>query len=176
MTPNENAVVKAARALIAKLNAVQQSAEYRAVWASYYKQGGVYEGPQFDIDLAALKSALDYMDLHPAAQPRVDSSPLYPLNIASFGGSSRVHDYRMSDGTIQTMTEEAAQTMTAQSSNASGRVEIRGYYVSWQNGGRRKSRLFLDHEDAMDYYGWRASNDKCAPVKFSPLVAARATS
>ena len=180
LTLHELDVIQAARLLYDKLEVVQQSPEYRLVWASYHKHGGVYEGPDFNVEMSNLKSAIGAMDLHPAPaapvkalpsdQPVVRTPEPYPIRIHASGGDNGVHDYRMSDGSVRTLMESEAEELVLQSKAASGIVPIEGYKISWQKGPRRVSKIIEDHGEAMEYYEWRSSSSNNEPVLIEALI------
>lgn len=164
------AVVRASRVLLAKLAAVTSHPEYLAVWASYHARGGAYHGPQFTAEQAALKAALDRLDLHATGGPAAaaaDGGPAeaYPIHVHA-EGEDGVHTYRMSDGSYRALSEDDAAALMDQH----GRSEIVGYRVSWQSGSRRRVKLVIDYDDADDYYRWRRSQPSAAPVRLEPLV------
>lgn len=52
----------AVRELIKKIDEVDNSKEYRSVWASYYVHGGNYTGPQYGEEIKKVKEILDEID------------------------------------------------------------------------------------------------------------------
>lgn len=57
----------AARALVAKLDQIENNPSYQGIWAVLYTHGYRYEGPQYAAELRALKKALS-IDDPPAIQ------------------------------------------------------------------------------------------------------------
>lgn len=179
LTLHELDTIQAARLLHDAIEKVHQAPEYRSVWASYHNHGGVYVGPNYHVELANLKASIGAMDLNPAPPPSPptpavtvapsDPEP-YPVCIHASGGSTGIHDYRMSDGSIRTLSESEAETLVIQSRRDNGIAQIEAYKVSWQKGQRRGSKVITDHGEAMDYYKWRSASSNNAPVLIEPLI------
>lgn len=57
-TEGSDAVVVAARALVARLHAIHKDDRYKSVWILHQARFGRYEGPNYAAELAALEAAL----------------------------------------------------------------------------------------------------------------------
>lgn len=67
-TLHELVLRQAAQALITKIEAIHEHADYKAVWTTYHAHGGRYVGPKYVDELAMLKKAIaDPQSLLPKA-------------------------------------------------------------------------------------------------------------
>ena len=56
--PTDSALREAAEKFVKQIDMIHEHPQYKAVWDSHYVHGGQYKGPQYKVELDALRAAL----------------------------------------------------------------------------------------------------------------------